>query len=87
MAEKYQLVAHLRGVFVEDSPFYATVVTGPVSASASPIYGVQDKMFAGSSVGLTIEARDAFNNRIREGGAPSERADVRCVGDLEHFGA
>ena len=70
MAEKYQLVAHLRGVFVEDSPFYATVVTGPVSASASPIYGVQDKMFAGSSVGLTIEARDAFNNRIREGGAP-----------------
>ena len=58
----------MRGIMVKNSPYFATVVTGPISAKVTRIYGSKSSMLAGSSVGLTIEARDAFDNRIKEGG-------------------
>ena len=62
------MVAHLRGVMVQNSPYFATVITGQISPKATRIYGMSESMLAGSSVGLTIEARDAFDNRIKQGG-------------------
>jgi hypothetical protein len=66
--EKHKVVAHMRGIMVKNSPYFATIVTGPISAKVTRIYGSKSSMLAGSSVGLTIEARDAFDNRIKEGG-------------------
>jgi hypothetical protein len=52
------MVVHLKGAFIKNAPFVVVVKPGLVSVSATRVYGIREKLNAGSSIGLTIEGRD-----------------------------